>query len=261
MVTVHGHTTNSDEWHPQGLATYGGPSAAAYYPSSSWIDHLVIHDDNFGPYWSLTRAALPVQPNTNHSPPTTNMAGLAPRWVLGVVPPDVVVHPLIAEAMATTWLSEVGVSLFKFLARFQKSRWLRHMAGGGGSYVLRTVLVDRGAYVEHLKGAHGHDGSKLRRSEMKLFASLPERFLMSEISYPDLFTGNKTKLGEIIVDAAYSTREPNEAIVAARCSGFLVVAAGGQVLAEKREYNYTLYPLSLIEHSRLYRVTQIQHEW
>ena len=39
VVTVFGHTRNSDEWHPQAIPAYAGPSAQ-FYTSSMWIDHF-----------------------------------------------------------------------------------------------------------------------------------------------------------------------------------------------------------------------------
>jgi hypothetical protein len=47
VVAVFGHTRNSDEWHPQAVPAYAGPQSAKYYPGSAWIDHFLIHDDNF----------------------------------------------------------------------------------------------------------------------------------------------------------------------------------------------------------------------
>ena len=58
VVTVFGHTRNSDEWHPEAIPAYSGPQSTPYYPSSFWIDHFLIHDDNFGPYFAFSSRAL-----------------------------------------------------------------------------------------------------------------------------------------------------------------------------------------------------------
>lgn len=53
VVVIYGYTRNSDEWHPQALPEYSGGPDATHRPASAWVDHFIIHDDNFGPYLAL----------------------------------------------------------------------------------------------------------------------------------------------------------------------------------------------------------------
>ena len=65
VVVVYGYTRNSDEWHPQAIPAYAqvGAPAAGHCPSSAWVDHFIIHDDNYGPYLALSSQALETHPN------------------------------------------------------------------------------------------------------------------------------------------------------------------------------------------------------
>jgi hypothetical protein len=92
VVAVFGYTRNSDEWHPQGIPGYGGPQSAQYYTNSSWVDHFVIHDDNLGPYYTLSSRALEVDPN------------VTAHWIVAIHAHEATVSPHYAEALGATIL-------------------------------------------------------------------------------------------------------------------------------------------------------------
>lgn len=184
VIGVWGHTLNSDEWHPQAQRLYAGPRSAQYYPSSAWADHFLIHDDNLGPYYCLARDAL-----------LTHQA-VGPRYVIGLFPRRIAVSPVVAENLASSALK----AYLPELAPYGQGEWWRYMVEESPTYVLRTLLVERDRYLNHLVNAPGHDSSCVREHELAPFrASLPDEFWMTEFSLPSLYAGNKTKLGELLV--------------------------------------------------------------
>jgi hypothetical protein len=215
VVAVFGHTRNSDEWHPQAVPAYAGPQSARYYPGSAWIDHFLIHDDNFGPYYSLSSRALEVDPQVKA------------QFIIALHPDGV---PNMVASYAETIAAIMLTNWFPSLGSLSSNRWYQYMIKNKSSYVLRTILIARSTYTEHLRNMKDHDGNANDPSEIANFGALPERFWMIEISVPYLFTGNRTKLGELLLDAqqAVNPADLNGIFLAMRLPGLLLVkdAAG-----------------------------------
>jgi hypothetical protein len=184
VVTIFGYTRNSDEWHPQALPEYSGPSSALYYPASSWIDHFLIHDDNFGPYYTLSSRAFESDPNVKA------------HWIIGLYPRSLQVLPHFAEANTAVVLTNV----LPLLANLGKGKWFKYITTTQHKYILRTILMTKQSYIDHIQNGVAHDGSKAAPQEITMLQSLPDWFWMVEFSLPPLFTGNRSKLGEVLLD-------------------------------------------------------------
>jgi hypothetical protein len=185
VVTVFGYTRNSDEWHPQAIPGYGGPQSAQYYTNSSWVDHFLIHDDNLGPYYTLSSRALEVDQN------------IAAHWIVAIHPHEADVSPHYAEALGASVLR----SDLPSLSQAGSGKWFEYITQQQRTFVMRALLVSRDTYLDHLKNSVAHDGSRMEENEISLLASLPDWFWMVEFSLPSLFTGNRAKLGEFIVSS------------------------------------------------------------
>lgn len=215
VVTVFGHTQNSDEWHPQAIKEYAGPGSAQFYTSSSWIDHFLIHDDNFGPYFTLSTRALEVDPNVK------------PHWIVALQGIKSNVLPAYAETLAS-------IVLQNFLPSFagqQGGKWLEYITRRQWTYVLRPLLVKRDAYLQHLRALKGHDGTVMKDGEFGPLQGLPDYFWLVEFSLPSLFTGNRSKLGEVLVDAItpLDKANPTELVLGLRIPEVLLMkGADGQ---------------------------------
>ena len=190
VVTVFGHTRNSDEWHPEAIPAYSGPQSTPYYPSSFWIDHFLIHDDNFGPYFAFSSRALEVDQKVHG------------RWIIALHPIWPVVRPDYAEGAAATLLA----NLLPSLAPLGSGRWFEMMTRNQLRYVLRAILIRRDEYLDHLRAGRAHDGTSLTAEQIALLENLPDWFWMVEVSLPQLYTGNRSKLGEVLISAL---EEPN----------------------------------------------------
>jgi len=81
------------------------------------------------------------------------------------------------------------------------------------SLILRTYIIDRARYVEHLE----HETKLTEHVEIEVFENiLPEYFWITEISIPELFWINKKKVGEIILDPNIFNGEDKHGVVYAR---------------------------------------------
>jgi hypothetical protein len=239
VVTVFGHTRNSDEWHPEAIPAYSGPSSTPYYPSSFWIDHFLIHDDNFGPYFAFSSRALEFDANVKA------------RWIVALHPIWPEVRPDYAEGAAAVLLA----NLLPSLTPLGRGRWFEMMTRNQLRYVLRTVLIQREKYLEHIRASKSHDLTNLSDVELELFNELPEWFWMVEISLPQLYAGNRSKLGEVLIDALSeaSSVDLTTSLIALRLPSILI----------KRNGDGTMrwYPLSMLAHSPIFQNRLNDNVW
>lgn len=231
VVFVYGHTRHSDEWHPQAIAAYAGPKSAPYYPASSWIDHFLIHDDNFGPYYTLSSSALEFKKEvTAHT-------------IIAIRDIRIGTASQFAEANAASQLANALPSL----AAMGSGRWFDYLTGGPQKLVLRTILMEKGKYLAHLKRSRGHDGTRMDAAEIAPFKRLPDRFWMVEFSLPPLFTGNHSKLGEAIVSVDKLAETPDDAtILALRLPSLSLVRDAREKLMP--------HASSLLSHVKIFRM-------
>ncbi len=239
VVTIFGHTRNSDEWHPEAIPAYSGPPSTPYYPSSFWIDHFLIHDDNLGPYFAFSSRALEFDPKVKAT------------WIVALHPIWPATRPDYAEAAAAALLA----NLLPSLAPLGSGRWFEMMTRKQLRYVLRTILIERERYLEHLRDSRCHDSTVLSDEEVSLLADLPEMFWMVELSLPQLYAGNRSKLGDVLIDAlnAPASDDLSTSLLALRVPSGLV----------KRANDGTMrwHPLSMRAHSPIFQHRAHTHVW
>lgn len=208
VVTVFGHTRNTDQWHPQAIPAYAGPTSAPYYTGAAWISHFLIHDDNFGPYYTLSNRALDSNPSVQA------------HWIIAVMPTQPTIPPHLAEVIGAYILSN-NLSSWAPLAQ---GRWFDYITRSNWTYVLRTILVSKQAYLDHLKAAKAHDNSAATTQDYSNFDSLPDQFWMVEFSLPSLFLGNRSKLGEVLIHSKGELGDnPLDLVIGARVPSFAIL--------------------------------------
>jgi hypothetical protein len=193
VVPILGHTFNSDEWHPIGTILHkAGEETSA--SSHLWIDHLVMHDDMLGPYFCLSRAGLIAGRNKKQ---------LTPQLVIAMLPDQVEVSPVQAEEFARQIMPRLLGMLENRLPG--EGEWWDHLLGQRERRVFRTTLIGRDEYLTslgyHRKRKQCQLSDADRITARKLAGSLPERMWMCEVSVPNLFLANRSKLGELLIDA------------------------------------------------------------
>jgi hypothetical protein len=100
VINICGYTRNTDEWHPEALPAYKNRKGRKYYSSSSWIDHFIIHDDNFGPYYTLNCHVLETDPN------------ITAQSIIALYPTSVSTVPCFIQHNAISLLEKVLESRF-----------------------------------------------------------------------------------------------------------------------------------------------------
>ncbi len=199
VVAVHGHTLNSDRWTPEARTGYGGLPLYPHTPTSAWSDHFVISDDNFGMY-----VTLPTEEIRNLLVPKYN-PNLHAAHAIGLVPQGVETPGYFVE-QKSAWFAGAFVSQ---ATPGSGNRWFTELKRNEKQLVCRTLLVAKEPYLRDV--TQWLDEGKLR----VLAEAIPDSFWVTEITTPDLYQTNKTKLGDVIarIDAPISTNNLLDGLV------------------------------------------------
>ena len=197
VVSVLGHTLNSDRWEPEARSGYGGFPAESYIPATGWVGHYIINDDNFGMYVTLPSDML-----RNYLVPSKNPNLHATRAV-AIVPSDVQLSGLLAEGRAVSFVQ----SLIQKIKRPFPVIWLERLAQQSSSIVSRTLLQTKESYRQYIDGLVQDGHTTLTPEIEQRLDNMPEHIWVSEITLPHLYTGNKHKLGDVIIRANATDEE------------------------------------------------------
>jgi hypothetical protein len=229
VICAIGHTLNSDIWDSEAKLAYSGAPGAQYLSTASWVDHFIIHDDNYGMYFCMPAKAL--------SPLTQSEAPFQVTGALGIVPTDIQLGPLEAESFASICLHLILTLPPRAL---QDCYWLRAMRQEESAFakwlVFRTLFTGKAAYRRHLCSIRDPQGNILTRGEIDAIVrnDMPEHFWITEITLADIYTANKRKLGEVLFkfsdpqaqaedSPAVYTKKLLDACIAIRLPGTIVV--------------------------------------
>jgi hypothetical protein len=250
VVPILGHTLNSDMWRPEAEIAYSQnvPSNYAPYPgyraASEWVDNFIIHDDNFGMYLclpvdSLRRVTLP-----RYDPTFRACLGI------GVVPCQISTTSREAE-MASEFLIRVFLNRLKGVSHLQF--WLRALIQEKRApLVIRTALFARERYKAHLREYKDFEGNYYRKKEVeRICQPLPDKFWLCELTLPDLYTTNKSKLVDILYPIDQPPARNDKAILEkcllARFPGFTAQFEKGRVKENIPSHVNSHYPLFRVE--------------
>ena len=204
VVTVLGHTLNTDRWMPEARRGYAKEfpqlPSAKYISSSEWADHFIVHDDNYGMYLTLPESDIRSMLLPRYNP------NLHPNIALGLVPHDIVTGGFDAEQIAIARLANLLE-----LKPDPENNWFREIQKhhDDGKVVCRTLALDVDTYLSAMAAASAESGQEFTADEWKLLkASLKDRFWVTEIMIPHVYTGNKRKLGDIITRPDFDVKKP-----------------------------------------------------
>lgn len=195
VVAVLGHTMNSDKWDCEAHLAYRPEAFGTYHASAAWVDHFVINDDNFGMYTCMPPSYL-----RSKVLPQYDLTQRA-RFAIGFLPPELDVPPYFAEK------ASIGIvrQLRGVLQPNPGNRWLQRiweqLDQPQKGIVARTLGCTKEQYVAHLKATVDSDGHGPVSVISKALVNAPDHLWLTEVSLPDLYTANKHKLGDILVDA------------------------------------------------------------
>ena len=185
IVPVFGHTFNEDTWAPNAEGDYFQIGhKIRYIPSEAWLSSFIAHDDNFG---------------SNLCIPKEFIRRKRANFAVALRPRGFEYPGFVAEIFASDYfyslLSQLGGS---------SNRWMRrlHNYVADQKLILRTVPNTKADYLKHLGELSDWQGNKeLPQTVKDIGSMLPEKLWVVEVSIPDLFSTNKRKLGELLLDA------------------------------------------------------------
>jgi hypothetical protein len=203
VVTILGHTLNTDRWEPEAKLGYGAFPVTKYTSSAAWADHFLMSDDNFGMYVTLPSDMIRnfLVPDYNPNLHASSAIALVPACVSRIS--GILVEAYAASAAETIIAKTTPTAANRWLAYLREP--LAKGAARPRAIVCRTLMVtEKAKYVSQL-GAGDSDGNLLPEDlKQRLELHLPDSFWLTEITVPDLYTANKHKLGDVItkMDAA-----------------------------------------------------------
>ncbi len=232
VVPILGHTLNTDMWRPEAELNYDPNLSKSKRfrstSSSSWVDHFIIHDDNLGMYYSLPvdslrRVTLPMK-----DPFFRAKCGIAiTRKKLGMTAKDCeCVSSVAARNLILGMKNDYDVALSYWLRKIFLSLKNESVT----PFVTRTLLAQKDTYSKHLKEKSDFDGVKFSGEDLnKILSDLPGEFWLTEITLPDLYTTNKSKIADIFFrcEPEYDPNEPFKNMLQARLSEWLLSFKNG----------------------------------
>lgn len=227
VVAVVGHTLSPHSWLPLSRP-YAESWAFEHLLSLAWVDHLIIHDDNFGAQLTIPAHAFKPQQNPDQS------ENFSPDDALGILPTAFNVRMLSDEA------TSVAASAIRNLVRTSKGEALM-----GNRYterflefdekfpellvvrkdlIYRPLLVPWKDYFDRYWREY-EMSSQMAQYLERIENSGLERLWLVEITEPDLYVGNQSKLIDVLINPAITTQSAeynNGLLMIRRPQGFLV---------------------------------------
>lgn len=192
IVPIIGHTLNTDMWKPEAESSYFWQRNPLNYKSSaSWVDHFIMHDDNFGMY-----LCLPVDSLKKTTFPSLDPTFRA-YYAAVVLPANVITPAYEAEWASVLIVKEYCEALRK--ARGSLDQWTERIAlsdkiAPQTPVVARTFLATPDDYLKSLDKDDFEGNVFSDQDKQELIDTLPPIFWLSEISLPDLYTANRHKI-------------------------------------------------------------------
>ena len=189
VIPYVGHTFNEDAWAPHADVMYFTVGKTIeYVPSRAWMSSFLVHDDNFG-------ANLCIPQNFVHRDNVGYAVELLPRGYS------------YSGALAEIVASQYFYSLLPALFSSGGNTWLRRLVDyvNQQRLILRCVPITLAAYVKALGNAEDWEGMKEDPTSITDLTNInADKLWMIEVSVPEVFSTNKRKLGEILLDAEHA---------------------------------------------------------
>lgn len=168
------------------------------------------------------------------------------RFSIGLLRSGSQINAVEAEAIGLNFCNALAQTLAS-----QKAGWLGRFAAfaHSGLLVLRTLLLRREEYIEHLTDARCWDGGAHDSLTVSTIGNqLPDTFWIVEASAPELFSASRRKFGEVLLNA--ETRSTDAAgqdlWLAARLPGTILLRGktGFQAINSGTSSHVPLYQFS-----------------
>lgn len=188
IIPCFGHTFNEDAWGPQAENAYFRiGESIKYIPSRAWCSSFIVHDDNFGP--NLCIPSIKLKPEQVW-------------YAVELLPEGFRFSGAEAEVASSDYFYSLLTGLPETI--LESNVWVRRLLKYVESQklILRSVAVTSDEYTSTLRNARDWEdhGEAVGVCEI-LERHLPEKLWMVEVTIPEIFSTNKRKLGEIVMNA------------------------------------------------------------
>ena len=187
VVPVLGHTINSDLWTPEAERVYHEELKKDYIHSSKWVDHFIIHDDNFGMYLCLPLDSLKTErrsaeepgfnkPKKYDSPPIDDQF-LRPYYSCGLFLSNIEIPGYHAEAASKIMLLRYLEKLTK--NGYERNYWLKQLYDNilVKLIVIRSSIIKKDDYRRHLNELTDKKANRYEVADIDwIFYALPDQF-------------------------------------------------------------------------------------
>lgn len=240
-MAVVGHTFDQVYWSSKASGAYFGTRRRGYIPSHAWVDKLIVQDDNFGPYSTLSRSEL-----ARRSPSI-----VVPRFpgssVYSADQVEVLAHLQLQWQVfddGQTYFQQVSTKLPRVSDVYWFNTLQRHLANQ--LCVLRTTPIIPDEYINWLE-----DSSRLECKQKGIADDEVDDYIddvkrhkilgptwLVEVSIPELYQWNNFRLGEVLIQELYE--RPDEPVVwLVRMPGVLSLPDIGKNMYDHRQIPMT----------------------
>ena len=263
VVTVFGHTLNTDTWIAEAEFDYGVKTPHKYHSSHHWCPHWIISDDNLGMAYNLQANRLTsawdqwnIQKKGNRLSRFLDWVLKMPRKlrVIGEFREFDLVAVLVplsapsefdlkgAEIKVIKHLSDFSRTLWEksdvLLPSTRQARWITRLTHQfdkehpGPGPILRTRHIDKATYIKHLRNADSVDWDWKPLDDAlinRIEEALPDNFWMTEYTLANLLTANQRKLGEVLWESHWSfSKDVADGLLLTRFPGLVKLHKGEQ---------------------------------
>lgn len=208
IIPCYGHTFNEDSWAPHADVDYFHVGEEIRYtPSHAWMSSLIVHDDNFGANLCIPAAFIPKE---------------QVQYAVELLPPDFTFSGQDAELIGSNYFYSIVYSL-----NDMNNLWLKRLFEymHKGRLILRTVPITFTKYVQSLSTIKDWQGNVENNEIIDYLKTWPNGpCWLVEVSIPEVFSTNKRRIGEILIDGASNPNEKmdGKSFVLARMPGHYI---------------------------------------
>lgn len=250
IVPIMGHTLNTDLWKPEAEIVYSNNIIRTddigfeHRSASAWVDHFIIHDDNFGMYYCLPIDLLRRRTTLNEDPVfraikaivikskgLKTLASVAEKHSLEIMERNIfdiflgVIPNIHKDRTQNYWLYMIIDSIIN-----KKN-----------TFVVRTLLTTKEDFQQNMNQCDYEGVSFTENEKNNIMEVLPERFWLTELTFPDLYTANGTKLVDVIYSSEIEAGNLNERWIQTRMPGVLINNSSRKYIPLSVKSHYPLF--------------------
>lgn len=245
-IPVFGHTFNEDTWVYRAELLYFKVGAqTSYIPSESWVSMYIAHDDNWGSNFCVPRIYLHTRSYCDKvQEQECQMDKGCVLYVIGTYPKEILMNALQAEVIGADYLFTILPQL-PDLSEVWRKRLCEYAVNN--QLILRPILLKAQDYSKHMANISDWHKRKLGFD----FSARGDHWVwMVELSVPELFSANRRKVGDVILDAESKPKLERDfkSFIFARLPGYFALYRKG----EPTNPVYDFIPCDLKSHVELY---------